>query len=245
MIIVYSFIIKYLEHIKFMKIYFILFISFIISVSIDAQIDSNTKSFKIPAVESEKDSTDFNAVFPSKPIKSNNDLNIIKTPTSVTPLKFPKKELSMFSEEEFGDPGELYTNQVNKHLDKIKKELKEDIGLGTKGSKVDVYFGEYTTKSKNVRVLYRDYGLVDGDVIRVSVNDEIIEFRVALVAQFRGFKIRLKEGYNKIEFLALNEGYALPNTAHFRVIDDENNIIASSEWALSINVKGSINIVKK
>ena len=96
-----------------------------------------------------------------------------------------------------------------------------------------------------MHVYYRDYGLEDGDLVRISVNDEVVQIRTVLINAFKGFKIELKPGINKIEFLALNEGYALPNTAHFRIVDENNNIIAADLWALSINVKGTVNIIKE
>ena len=221
------------------KTYSVLLILLFFSVSVHAQIDTKKKSIAIPAIENENDSLDASPTTPSKPITSGNfgSLNLPKTTPS---LKIPKKEFSMFGEK-FGNPGELYTDRLKTQENAIKKQE----GLGTKGSKVDVFFGNHRTKSKHIRVLYRDYGLEDGDLVRVSVNNEIINYRVALTNAFKGFKIELKEGINTIEFLALNEGYALPNTAHFRVVDDEDKIIAADLWALSINVKGMINIIKE
>src|SRR5690606_41185848 len=60
----------------------------------------------------------------------------------------------------FGNPGELYTKQLDRHLDNIKHEMY----LGSKGSEVDVYFGEIKTKSAYVMIQYRDYGAQDGDL---------------------------------------------------------------------------------
>ena len=211
-----------------------------LALSVQAQIDSKKKSISIPAVKSEKDSAYISPLTPSKPIKNNNTIGLNRP--SVTPsLDLPKKEFSMFPKEKFGNPGELYTNQLKKQENSIKQEQ----GLGTKGSKIDLFFGNHRTKSKNIQVMYRDYGLEDGDYVRVSVNDEIIEYRVGLSNTFKGFKIELKMGINKIEFLALNEGYALPNTAHFRIVDEQKKLIATDLWALSTNVKGVINIIRE
>ena len=99
--------------------------------------------------------------------------------------------------------------------------------------------------NKFIRVLYRDFGLEDGDLISVSVNDELINPRVLLTNGYKGFKLDLVQGFNKIDFLALNEGYALPNTAEFQVIDDLGNTIASNMWNLSTGVKATIIIVKE
>ena len=220
---------------------YILFLFFMfLTLSVQAQLDSKKKSISIPAVESKKDSADISLLTPSKSIKSDNTIGLNRP--SVTPsLDLPQKEFSMFPKEKFGNPGELYTNQLKKQENTIKQEQ----GLGTKGSKIDLFFGNHRTKSKNIQVMYRDYGLEDGDYVRVSVNNEIIEYRVGLVNAFKGFKIELKMGVNKIEFLALNEGYALPNTAHFRIVGEQKELIATDLWALSTNVKGVINIIRE
>ena len=220
---------------------YILFLFFMfLTLSVQAQIDSKKKSISIPAVESKKDSADISPLTPSKSIKSDNTIGLNRP--SVTPsLDLPQKEFSMFPKEKFGNPGELYTNQLKKQENTIKQEQ----GLGTKGSKIDLFFGNHRTKSKNIQVMYRDYGLEDGDYVRVSVNNEIIEYRVGLSNAFKGFKIELKMGVNKIEFLALNEGYALPNTAHFRIVGEQKELIATDLWALSTNVKGVINIIRE
>ncbi|WP_299554438.1 hypothetical protein [Seonamhaeicola sp.] len=223
---------------KQFKTYLTVFIILIFSGLMHAQIDSKKKSVAIPAVENENDTLDASPLTPSKPIDSDNSSGL-NTPKAAQKLKIPKKEFSMFGEK-FGNPGELYTDRLKKH----ESNIKQGEGLGTKGSKIDVFFGNHRTKSKFVRVLYRDYGLEDGDLVRVSVNDEVISYRVVLTNAFKGFKIELKEGINTIEFLALNEGYALPNTAHFRIVDENDKIIAADLWALSVNVKGSVNIIK-
>lgn len=220
---------------------YILFLFFIFStLTIQAQIDNKKNSIAIPAIESKKDSADISPLTPSKPIKNDNAFGMNR-PKVAPLLDAPKKEFSMFPKEEFGNPGELYTDQLKKQENNIKQEH----DLGTKGSKIDVFFGDYITKSKYIQVMYRDYGLEDGDYVRVSVNGEIIEYRVALSNAFKGFKIDLIPGVNTIEFLALNEGYALPNTAHFRIVDDQKRVIATDLWALSTDVKGTINIIKE
>lgn len=204
-----------------------------------SQIDSKNKSTSIPAVKSKKDSADVKPLLPSKPIE-NNTVNGMSVPKTNTALNVPKKEFSMFGEK-FGNPGELYEDRLSKKT----KELKNEMLLGTKGSKTDQYFGDFKTKSEFIRIIYRDFGEQDGDYIRVLVNDEILKFRVLLTNSTKGFKLDLKEGFNKIDFLALNEGYYMPNTAEFHVIDDKGNVIAGNRWNLSAGVKGTIIIVKE
>lgn len=222
-----------------MKIKFLFISVFLFSMTVDAQIDSQKKSIAIPAIESNKDSAVTSIPFSSK-TNENNSFSGLSIPKTNSDFNAPKKEFSMFGET-FGNPGELYEKRLEKNI----KSINEEMYLGTKGSKEDVYFGDFKTKSKFVYVFYSDYGEQDGDLISISVNDEIIKPRVFLTNVTKGFKLDLKEGFNKIDFLALSEGYVLPNTAEFRVLDELENVIVSDLWALSINVKGTIIIVKE
>lgn len=223
-----------------MKFYFSFFVFLFLTASINAQIDSRNNSISIPAIESPKDSLDSKSILPVKPIENQNTFKGLTTPNTTSQFNFPKKEFSMMGGEVFGNPGELYSKQLDKHMSNIREEMY----LESKGSEVDVYFGEIKTKSEFVLVQYRDHGAIDGDLIRVSVNDEIFEYRVYLIGSFKGFRLDLKEGYNKIDFLALNEGTSMPNTAHFRIIDDQEKVLASDRWSLSTNVKATINVVR-
>lgn len=220
-----------------MKFKFLFFLPFFFALTIHAQIDSQKKGTAIPAIESKKDSTDINISFPSKP---NNSFNELTIPETNSDFNVPKKEFSMFGES-FGNPGELYEKKLNKNIESIKEEM----FLGSKGSTTDQYFGDFTTKSEYVYVMYSDYGQQDGDYINVSLNDEILNPRILLTNALKGFKIDLKTGFNKIDFLALTEGYLLPNTAYFKVVDDKQNTITSNYWALSKGVKATIIVVKE
>jgi hypothetical protein len=222
-----------------MKIKFLFMLLFILSLTVKAQIDSQKKSITIPAIESKKDSSNSLNL---KPLNSKelNSLSGVTVPKSNSDFNLPQKEFSMFGET-FGNPGELYEKKLSKKMESIKEEMY----LGSKGSTTDQYFGDFRTKSKHVYVMYSDYGEQDGDYINVSVNEEIINPRVLLTNAAKGFKLDLKEGFNKIDFTALSEGYLLPNTAYFKVVDENQNEITSNYWALSINVKASIIIVKE
>lgn len=208
-------------------------------MSLNAQIDSQKKSIPIPAIESKKDTSNSNILFPSNP-KPDNSFGGLNSPKANSEFSLPKKEFSMFGET-FGNPGELFEKKLTKTI----KEIKEEMYLGSKGSTTDQYFGDFTTKAKYVYVMYSDYGEQDGDYINISVNDEIINPRIMLTNANQGFKLDLKEGFNKIDFLALTEGYLTPNTAFFKVVDDQQNTITSNYWALAVNVKATIIIVKE
>ncbi|GAL67152.1 hypothetical protein JCM19301_2317 [Jejuia pallidilutea] len=112
------------------------------------------------------------------------------------------------------------------------------------GLKEDAYWGDYNTTSKSVRILYRDYSAIDGDLLRVYVNGDVIQPRVYLTQGFSGFKLDLKNGLNEIVFQAINTGSSGPNTAEYRIVDDNNKSISSKVWALATGVKVTV-IVNK
>ncbi|WP_226540635.1 hypothetical protein [Neotamlana laminarinivorans] len=224
-----------------MKTKLVLIIVLFCSISVFSQIDSRNNSISIPAVESKKDSIDGTGLTPSKPIENKQyGLNLPKVSPN---LELPKKEFSMFPEEEFGNPGELYIDRINKSLNNIKLSPEEIEQRN--GSTTDQFLGDFKSKAKFVNVVYRDHGFTDGDVIQVRVNDDIIHPRVMLTGGYKGFKLNLKPGFNKIDFVALNQGQSGPNTAEFQVIDDAGHIVSHNQWNLATGVKATIIIVKE
>lgn len=118
------------------------------------------------------------------------------------------------------------------------KEIKESY-------KKDQYLGDFNTKGSFLSIECRDHQYVDGDRVRVIVNDEVVDASITLGASYRGINIDLKPGFNKIDFLALNQGTSGPNTAQFRVFDSKGILISSNEWNLTTGVKATIIVVKE
>jgi hypothetical protein len=79
----------------------------------------------------------------------------------------------------------------------------------------------------------------------VYLNDKIIEPEVFLEGEFKGFEIKLEKGFNKIDFEALNEGFASPNTAEFQVYDDLGVLVSASQWNLGKGFKATIILTKE
>ena len=224
-----------------------LFLSFFILLSstffAHAQIDSQNKSTAIPAVESKKETDNTPKVIPSQPNTNNNaTYGSLNVPNLSTGVETPKKEFSLFSEE-FGNPGELYTKQLEDHLANTKLSPAEVEARN--GSTTDQYFGDFKSNATSVNISYRDHGYVDGDLIQVLVNDDVVQARVFLNGGFSGFKLNLQKGFNKIDFLALNQGESGPNTAEFKVVDDIGNLVSANRWNLATGVKATIIIVKE
>lgn len=224
-----------------MKFNLIYYTFILVSISVHAQIDSQNKSKSIPAIESKKESANAFKLLPSKQ-DQNNSFNGMTIPKDNSNLNVPKKEFSMFGET-FGNPGELYEKQVDKNLESTK--LSPEEVEQRNGSTTDQYFGDFKSDSKFVNVVYRDFGEIDGDLIQVRLNDDVIQSSVYLTGGYRGLKLNLQKGFNKIDFVALNQGESGPNTAEFQVVDDLGNLVSSNRWNLATGVKATIIIVKE
>lgn len=126
---------------------------------------------------------------------------------------------------------------VIKHFDgknTTKKHFKSTQNLGTIQSNTEF-----------VRIEYRDFGLVDGDRVRVFLNEKEIDANVHLDGLFYTLHIKLdKKGYNRIDIQAINQGYVGPNTAEFVAYDDNGNVIAHKSWELTTGQIATLGIVK-
>ena len=135
---------------------------------------------------------------------------------------------------------------VNKYLTNEQPNyLKKEKGISAYFQR-DQKLGELVTKSKFLILRFRDYGDIDGDIIRIIVNDKEIVHRAGLVGSFSEIKIDLdKEGFYKIDFMALNMGRFAPNTAQLKIIDDRFEQVVNDKWALSTGFKATIVIIKE
>jgi hypothetical protein len=143
--------------------------------------------------------------------------------------------ISMIKKNNFINPGDIVRDRLNE---------KEDNPEG------NVYrrnqnLGDFRTGSVTAKVLYRDAAYVDGDQIRVYLNDKVIQYQVNLDSGFKGFEIELAKGINKIDFEALNQGSSGPNTAEFKVYDDKGSLISASQWNLGTGFKATIILIKE
>lgn len=129
------------------------------------------------------------------------------------------------------------TNTAPKYFSK-DKAIKEEYGQ-------DQYLGDFKTKGSYVNVLYRDHEYVDGDRIRVFVNDDVVQSDITLDGSFRGFDLALEPGFNKIDFQALNQGESGPNTAELHVYDDKGVLVSAHEWNLLTGYKATVIVVKE
>ena len=53
------------------------------------------------------------------------------------------------------------------------------------------------------------------------------------------------EGYNNIEFVALNEGESSPNTAQLSVFDENGVNLSNNKWLITTGYKARLVVFKK
>jgi hypothetical protein len=158
--------------------------------------------------------------------------DVLKTPILLEPKPAP---ISMILENNFINPGDIVRDRLNKREDNPEGNV----------YRRNQNLGDFKTGSVTAKVLYRDAAYVDGDQIRVYLNDKVIEYQVNLDSAFKGFEIVLEKGINKIDFEALNQGSSGPNTAEFKVYDDKGSLISASQWNLGTGFKATIILVKE
>jgi len=128
---------------------------------------------------------------------------------------------------------------------KIDPKIREKEKEGSSTFFGDMYLGDVKSNGKFVGIVCRDHEYVDGDRIRILLNDKVVEPNIFLTGSFKGINLDLKKGFNRIDFEALNQGSSGPNTAQVNVYDDEGKIIHSNMWNLSTGSKATIIVIKE
>jgi hypothetical protein len=81
--------------------------------------------------------------------------------------------------------------------------------------------------------------------VLILVNDVVVEYNALLSGRFQRINVELKEGFNTVEFRALNQGYAGLNTAQLLVLDENGEALKNQSWYLSTGSTAKVIIVKK
>ena len=135
-----------------------------------------------------------------------------------------------------------FVNRTTEFADRTSVAPKGESNVAYRGNQT---FGEVRTKSKFMQVMARDFGAEDGDRIKIMVNERVVVDEIYLSNSFKGVQITLDEGFNKLDFEALNQGTSGPNTAEFRVYDDKESLISSNQWNLATGFKASLMVIKE
>ena len=173
-------------------------------------------------------------------LKETNIFGTKPKPNNSFEMGIPENRFSMVLKNKFEHKlGDVYRDKMTKDLDKtlIREELKEDKSLL---DRVDRYLGQYKTTSKFFTVKYRDYIAIDGDLINVYLNGELLRSSLYLNYEFGEFRIPLALGFNNIEFVVTSTGTSGGNTAELHVLDDSNRDVTTEYWnnlALGVTIK--------
>ena len=199
------------------------------------QIENNGSSFKFPIEENEKRSPLY--IKPQENEYLQRDF-LKKDPIDITNPNLNKDaKINMENQEKFLNPGDYYLSKLNgKSLEGNKDPNKY---------KSNQYMGDYRIKGGKARIIFRDHEYPDGDRVRILHNDQVIQPNVLLVERFKGLSVSLVDGFNKIDFVALNQGESGPNTAEVRVYDESGNMTASNQWNLATGVRATYILVKE
>ena len=125
--------------------------------------------------------------------------------------------------------------------DRAKKKLAE---LDKNYKKVDQYLGGFSTTSKSIVIVCWDFQYPDGDTVTIYINDQPVIQNVVLTNEYQQFRLPLVEGLNVISFKALNQGFSGPNTAAFKIFDENAYEISSNEWNLATGAKATLSIAR-
>ena len=221
------------------KIKFSLLVLLFFSSLCYSQFDNGNKAVQIspikstPISKSKSTSSKFSPIFPITP--NFKDIPIKKEPEMIFQKIRESKPLDLSMKSDFVNPGALYQEKLNKNSD----------GEVTQAFRRNQNLGDFKTKSLFVKILCRDNQFVDGDRVRIYINDMIIQENVLLEGDYKVFEFTLKNGFNKIDIEAINQGSSGPNTAEFQVFDDKGASLSVNQWNLSTGFKATIVIVKE
>jgi len=133
--------------------------------------------------------------------------------------------------EELPEDRDITGKKYWKGKDVTHKKLESHLSLGT-----------ITSKTKIIKIECRDFGEIDGDRIRIYLNNNIVSDNIGLKGNFYVYSVNLEKGYNKIDFEALNQGYSGPNTSELRVYDDNGTLLTAKGWGLNTKQIATIGI---
>ncbi|MBC9798249.1 hypothetical protein [Sinomicrobium weinanense] len=211
------------------------------SASLDAQEMLPKKSIPIRAENSALPNTNTpennSSIFSSPEFLPSPNLNLNKNNTNSSFDLSTSESDNFMEKEQFLNPGTKYEKRLNR-----RQGEGEDRGGNYK---VTRYLGDFKTKSRAVKIVCRDHEYVDGDRVRIYLNDSIVVDDIVLEGGYKGFDLPLQKGFNKIDFQALNQGTSGPNTAELRIYGDQGELLSANEWLLNTGGKATMIIVKE
>lgn len=219
----------------FSKLIFLVFLLLNVTISFSQTDSSKTinnevsKTFSTPQLK---------AVSSNKRFRNTNNINIdtkISEKTIQENLNNnPVSEKSSILLQNRPEDKDIVGLKYWKGKDVTHKRLASTYGLGT-----------ISTKSRIVRIEARDHSYIDGDRIKVYLNEQVISDNIGLKSNYFVIYVPLKEGYNRIDFQALNQGTSGPNTAEFSVYDANGNLLSDKQWNLLTGQTATLGVIRQ
>lgn len=201
-----------------------------------AQIENDNPSFSFPSNNGDGSNSLLRPPPEESPFLKG---DFLRKPMDMTDPELDEKgsKINMEEQEKFLDPGDIY-------LSKLKGKGLE-AGKDPKKYRTNQYLGDYRIGGDQARIIFRDHEYPDGDRVRILHNDKVIRPNVLLLERFVGLTIELVPGFNKIDFVALNQGTSGPNTAEVRVYDENGDMTAANQWNLATGVRATYILIKE
>ncbi len=238
----------------FKTLLFLVTLSFV-TTSITAQIGEK-KVFNI-------DFSDFNIKKENEKRSNSEDINPTKEISDLNILNFKKTKpsLSILNNSGFVIKSNINPNDLGKlnpknrdvfgkksdiaryKIKKLPKQLK-NIEPGAKLVFTDQNLGEIITQSEYLDIYYRDHGQIDGDIIKINVDEAPFVGKVVLGSRNKSVRLYLKPGFTKIDLYSVFDGRLYPNTVEWVIKDDQKRTVADNVLSVSKGFKGTIVVIK-
>ena len=218
---------------------FILFFTIFISTNLLAQIDNNkmmeTDAFSFEPEQNSKEKK----VLPSasSTIKKEGETMTLFGSLDNIADNFPKYSVI---------PNNKKSNMQSNVKDKdvLVKKYWNGKDISNVKLKTKLELGKLETNTKRIRIECRDHSYVDGDRVRLYLNEKVIRSNIMLYAGYYVIDLDLREGFNRIDIEALNQGTSGPNTAQFRVFDGNGNLLADQDWNILTGYIATLVVIK-
>lgn len=203
--------------------------------SVQAQIDRNTGGILIKAEE--------NKEAENSSLRSKTSPSLSKTNNGFTVLPKSESSISKDDSKKMVDMTPKKSKFIDQRYDIQPKWSEENFPVEEVFTG-DRNLGTIKTTSKYVEVFFRDYGNVDGDIIQVYLNKELIEGNITLSGGYKVMLIDIKPGISILDFKAVSMGLFAPNTAELKVIDSNGQVVMDRYWSLATGNKATIQLVR-
>ncbi len=154
----------------------------------------------------------------------------------------PKDIGFTLKKETFVNPGDKTKSDLQ---NKINQQIQEGDITDLAPFKRDIDFGLIKTERSKVIIRFRDYGMIDGDYIKIVKDNSIHTDNIFIGYDWKEYEIFVNEGFNKIDIVALNMGTSMPNTTQLEIYDSSGILLQPDLTILYTGFKASIVSIKE